>query len=131
MIKFDAATRDTWFTYNIFDLSQLCELLVIPKNNLIDKEVDLEKHKHYNLNYTGLKCLTLEHLFSTKRSYILKQTCSCKLQVCFSMYELLVDTRHWRIKAVLEGSEAWSKLGIIESLCWTVYFCIARLYKIN
>ena len=35
---------------------------------------------------------------STKRSHILKQTCSWKLQVCSSMCDLLVDIRHWRVK---------------------------------
>ena len=49
MIKFDAAARDTRFTDNIFDLRQLYELLVISKYNLIDKEVDHEKHRLYNL----------------------------------------------------------------------------------
>ena len=30
----------------------------------------------------------------TERSYILKQTCSFQLQVCFTIYDLSVDTRH-------------------------------------
>ena len=30
---------------------------------------------------------------STKRSYILKQTCSFKLQVYLSIYDLLLDTK--------------------------------------
>ena len=38
--------------------------------------------------------LTLYWMLSTKRSYILKQTCSSKLQVCLSLCDLLVDTRH-------------------------------------
>ena len=29
---------------------------------------------------------------STKRSYILKQTCCFQLQICLSMYKLLLDT---------------------------------------
>ena len=37
-------------------------------------------------------------MISTKRSYILKQTCSWKLQVCLSMGDLLVDTRCQRVK---------------------------------
>ena len=36
---------------------------------------------------------------STKRSRILKQTCSSKLQVCLSMFDLLVDTRQSRLNA--------------------------------
>ena len=35
---------------------------------------------------------------STKRSHILKQTYSWKLQVCLSMCDLLVDTRYQRVK---------------------------------
>ena len=38
--------------------------------------------------------LTLSCLISTKRSHILKQTCSFQLQVCLSMCDLLVDIRH-------------------------------------
>ena len=38
--------------------------------------------------------LTLWCLVVTKRSHILKQTCSWKLQVCLSMYDLSVTTRH-------------------------------------
>ena len=38
--------------------------------------------------------LTLQCLVSTKRSHILKQICSFQLQVCLSVCELLVDTRH-------------------------------------
>ena len=37
--------------------------------------------------------LALQLLVSTKRSYILKQTCSWKLKVCLSMYDLSVGTR--------------------------------------
>ena len=40
-----------------------------------------------------IRILTLEHLMFTKKSYILKQKCSWKLQVCLSMYNLFVDTR--------------------------------------
>ena len=36
--------------------------------------------------------LTLQYLMSTKRSHIIKQTCSWKLQVCLSMCDLSVDT---------------------------------------
>ena len=35
---------------------------------------------------------------STKRTHILKQTCTGKLQVRLSMRDLLVDTRHERAK---------------------------------
>ena len=35
---------------------------------------------------------------STKRSHILKQACSFQLQACLSMCDLLVDTRHQRVK---------------------------------
>ena len=34
----------------------------------------------------------------TKRSYILKQTCSFQLQVFLSMCDLFVTTRHYRVK---------------------------------
>ena len=33
-----------------------------------------------------------------KRSHILKQTCSFQLQVCLSMWDLFVTTRHQRVK---------------------------------
>ena len=33
----------------------------------------------------------------TKRSQILKQTCSFQIHVCLSMSELLVDIRHLRV----------------------------------
>ena len=35
---------------------------------------------------------------STKRSHILKQTCTWKLQVCLSMCDLLAGIRHQRVK---------------------------------
>ena len=35
---------------------------------------------------------------STKTSYILKQSSSSKLQVCWSMYDLSVDSRLYRVK---------------------------------
>ena len=38
--------------------------------------------------------LALQYLISTKRSYILKQTCSFRLQVCLRMCDLLLDIRH-------------------------------------
>ena len=44
-----------------------------------------------------VQLLILKHLVSTKRPYILKQTCSWKVQVCLSMYDLLVDTRRQRV----------------------------------
>ena len=34
----------------------------------------------------------------TKRSHMLKQTCTFQLQVCLSMRDLFVGTRHWRVK---------------------------------
>ena len=39
---------------------------------------------------------------STKRSYILKQTYSLKMQVCLSMYDLLVDTRRYKVNDFIE-----------------------------
>ena len=42
--------------------------------------------------------LTLKCLLSTKKSHIFKQTYGYQLQVCLSMYDLLVDTWHWRVK---------------------------------
>ena len=41
--------------------------------------------------------LTLKYLLSTKRSYILKKTCSFELQICLSMYDILVDIRYLRV----------------------------------
>ena len=46
-----------------------------------------------NPNYIIMAYLTLSSLVFTKRSYIPKQTCSFQLQVCLSMYDLLVNTR--------------------------------------
>ena len=37
---------------------------------------------------------------STKRSRILNQTCSWKLQVCLSKRDFLVETKHWRVKGI-------------------------------
>ena len=37
-----------------------------------------------------------------KRSYIFKQICNFQLQVCLSMYDLLVDTNHLAIVQKLE-----------------------------
>ena len=37
----------------------------------------------------------------TKRSHVLKKTCSWKLQVCLSMCDLFVTTRHQRVKLSL------------------------------
>ena len=37
-------------------------------------------------------------MVSTKKSHILKQTCSFQLQVYLSTCDLLVDIRHWRLK---------------------------------
>ena len=34
---------------------------------------------------------------STNRPYILKQTCGFQLQVCLSMYDLLVDNKRYRV----------------------------------
>ena len=42
---------------------------------------------------------TLRCLASTKRSNILKQTCSRKLQVCLSISDLFVDTKHWKVNS--------------------------------
>ena len=42
--------------------------------------------------------LILYCLLFTKRSYIVKQTCSLQLQVCLSMYNILVATMCLRVK---------------------------------
>ena len=42
--------------------------------------------------------LTLQCLMSTKRSYILKQTCSFQLHVCLSRCDILMNIRHKRVK---------------------------------
>ena len=41
-----------------------------------------------------LLLLTLQCLVSTKKSHILKQICSSKMQVCLSMCNLFLDTRN-------------------------------------
>ena len=38
---------------------------------------------------------------STEESYIFKQTCSFHLQVCLSMYDLLVDIRRYMVKLAI------------------------------
>ena len=60
-------------------------ILIYPIRNFM-----LKGKKHY-VNTPDES--TLSRLVSTKRSYILKQTSSLKLDVCLSIYELLVDTR--------------------------------------
>ena len=45
---------------------------------------------------------TLKYLESTKRSYILKQTCSFELQISLSMYDILVDIRYLRVNYLTE-----------------------------
>ena len=50
----------------------------------------------WNFETTTL-VLTLLRLVSTKRSCILKQICSWKLQVCLIVYDLLVNTRRWTV----------------------------------
>ena len=37
----------------------------------------------------------------TKRSHILKPSCTWKLQICLSMCDLFVTTMHWRVKTSL------------------------------
>ena len=46
------------------------------------------------LDFASFKLLTLSCLVVTKRSTILKQTCSFQLQVCLSMCDLFVTTRY-------------------------------------
>ena len=46
-------------------------------------------HKVFSQKY-----LTLQYLLFTERSYILKQTCRFQLQVCLSVYDPSVVTRH-------------------------------------
>ena len=50
----------------------------------------------FSVNFT--KSLTLYCLVSTERPHLFKQTCSFQLQVCLSMCDLSVDTRHQRVK---------------------------------
>ena len=56
----------------------------------------LPKFRHQSIELQrkyGDKVLTLQHLVSIKRSYLLKQACSFKLRVCLSMFDLFVNTR--------------------------------------
>ena len=46
-------------------------------------------HKVFSQKY-----LTLQYLLFTERSYILKKTCRFQLQICLSVYEPSVVTRH-------------------------------------
>ena len=49
---------------------------------------------------------------STKRSHILKQTCSFQLQVCLSMCDILVDIRHERVNEVADRGQRDSGTGV-------------------
>ena len=72
--------------------------------------------------------LTLYRLASTKRSYLLKQTYRFHLQVCLSMYDLLVDTSRWRIKSmhsIHEIQNMWENLHF--DLLSSVRFKTTRL----
>ena len=66
-------------------------------------------------------------MVSTKRSNILEQTCSWKVQVCFSMFELLMDTRH-------ESVKSWRFFTVrympVNSFCVKIYSIIIMLYVI-
>ena len=78
------------------------------------------------------------HLASTKKSYILKHTCSFQLQVCLSIYDLLVDTRHLRVNNKETGaiSENCSMLTINCSMLTSDVVVIKSpsniyLFKVN
>ena len=70
---------------------------------------------------------------STKRSHILKQTCSWKLQVCLSMCDPLVDSRHWRVKKIvldMEINVQGQQLGECLQYCgslWASPSCLCSL----
>ena len=51
-----------------------------------------------SLHKTLYNILTLYCLVVANRSHTIKQTCSFQLQVCISMCDLFVTTRHWRVK---------------------------------
>ena len=82
--------------------------LILPRRSMADNEkenkvliLNLKQLRALNIKHMikiTAKSLTLQCLVSTKRSHILKQTCRFQLQVCLSMCDLLVDTRHERVK---------------------------------
>ena len=47
---------------------------------------------------------------STKRSYILKQTCSSQLMVCLSVYDILVDLKLLRVEKIFPANEYFIKI---------------------
>ena len=52
----------------------------------------------------------------TKRSHIIKQTCSLNLQVCLSMCNIFVNTRHERVKKPQTFLKITSKCFISHSI---------------
>ena len=65
--------------------------------------------------------LTLQRLVFTRRSYIIKQTCSFQLQICLSMHDLLVDTRRNSVKTSVVVSTFQTKQQILERLIF--FYC--------
>ena len=66
--------------------------------------------------------LTLYRLVSTKRLHILKETYSWKLQICLSVCNLLLDTRHSRVKSYSEseGNQIKPKCALGKAFCPTL-----------
>ena len=72
---------------------------------------------------------------STKRSYILKQTCSSKVQVCLSMFDLLRDTRRERFNGDLtqilfqnlrwKGFKMYVSTTVVLQLIWLSHICLS------
>ena len=70
---------------------------------------------------------TLQHLVFSRRSYIFKQTCSWKLQVCLSMYDLLKVNKRNSIKVSVVVSKSQTQQKILENLIF--FYCnIAEEY---
>ena len=69
----------------------------------------------------------------TKRSHILKQTCSFELQVCLNMCDLYVTTRHERVNNLIHKTIAIFVVSIknLQNFICLVLFSIKHKKKEN
>ena len=72
--------------------------------------------------------LILQHPAPTKRPNIIKQICSFQMQVCLSMYELLMETRFYRVKLVIMYNNKTDKLINFSELKFAVKSIFILLY---
>ena len=66
---------------------------------------------------------------STKRSHILKQTCSFQLQACLSMCDLLADTGILRLSKLSNKIQRFSNSNIFERGHVDFMFSVNGLFK--